>query len=379
MPNPTLLRCALLCAGLVAVPGGVSAQRTMPEIRLTEVLRFDADALDLSRIGAVGLGAGEFTGVGQPQDGVVLLLDRQGSLHVSIGRRGEGPGEFRRIGSLGWIDASLWVFDPSLRRLSYFSTSGRLLRTVPMPSELSSATPSAPNAQWTQPTLLAPAPNDRLIFQAFLKTGASGVLPDQVVLEVLPDGKVHREVLRLVRDKCTQRRGATEARSPFCNRTLTEAASDGSAIGSVHWGGVDGTLGRYTYEWVRTAGDRQRGTIDVRGIRTAPVTQQEVDSVARRLPAAAAAIVRDWGSPPERVMMARLVVGHDGTAVVTTNTWRGGARAHHLLVPGLGVVGAFYLPAEATVLDVRGQRIAYTVVDADGIERIVVSQWAAPR
>ncbi|HSJ25244.1 MAG TPA: hypothetical protein VK929_11270 [Longimicrobiales bacterium] len=51
----------------------------------------------------------------------VLLFGSDGNLRGSLGRRGSGPGEFRRIGRIGYFDGQVWVHDPLLRRLTTFS------------------------------------------------------------------------------------------------------------------------------------------------------------------------------------------------------------------------------------------------------------------
>lgn len=74
-------------------------------------------------------------------DGLIVIND--GDLHLvvfsaagaklrSMGRSGEGPGEFRRISELGWLHDTLVVYDATLKRLSKFQVqTGRLLGSYP--------------------------------------------------------------------------------------------------------------------------------------------------------------------------------------------------------------------------------------------------------
>lgn len=50
----------------------------------------------------------------------VLSFDRDGIWRGTIGREGEGPGEFRHPSSMGWLSDTLWVADRDLARLSFF-------------------------------------------------------------------------------------------------------------------------------------------------------------------------------------------------------------------------------------------------------------------
>jgi hypothetical protein len=58
------------------------------------------------------------------------LYDVAGRFVRSIGRQGEGPGEFRGLGALDLLDGdSLAVFDNRLRRVSIFDTNGAFARS----------------------------------------------------------------------------------------------------------------------------------------------------------------------------------------------------------------------------------------------------------
>ena len=60
----------------------------------------------------------------------VRLYGPDGKFLRAIGRRGEGPGEYR-VPFAAFYKDSLYVYDPQLRRASVFTVDGKLARTVP--------------------------------------------------------------------------------------------------------------------------------------------------------------------------------------------------------------------------------------------------------
>lgn len=68
------------------------------------------------------------------QAGEIRVFDSRGSYLRTIGRRGEGPGEFASPYGI-WVDerAHLWVADEGMRRYSRFNLSGELLETLRSP------------------------------------------------------------------------------------------------------------------------------------------------------------------------------------------------------------------------------------------------------
>lgn len=62
-----------------------------------------------------------------PGEGVVRRWTAGGVPAGSLGRRGEGPGEFQYPYTLGFHGDSLWVWDVLANRASYFDTAGRFL------------------------------------------------------------------------------------------------------------------------------------------------------------------------------------------------------------------------------------------------------------
>jgi hypothetical protein len=70
----------------------------------------------------------------------VRVVDSTGRTLPNVGRHGQGPGEFQFVGSFGFLGDSLWVFDPFMKRLTYFWNNGQAVDTRPLqpPSQATS-------------------------------------------------------------------------------------------------------------------------------------------------------------------------------------------------------------------------------------------------
>ena len=70
--------------------------------------------------------------VAQPEDHVVKLFLPNGRIRT-VGREGEGPGDFRTPIKVGWDLDTLWVIDGVLQRVSVFRSDGQFIRTTTVP------------------------------------------------------------------------------------------------------------------------------------------------------------------------------------------------------------------------------------------------------
>jgi hypothetical protein len=73
---------------------------------------------------------------GHPQESQIRVHDASGSFVRTIGRQGEGPGEFDRVGTMAIVGDTLWVLDYGLYRFSYFDLAGSPLETRRIPIDL---------------------------------------------------------------------------------------------------------------------------------------------------------------------------------------------------------------------------------------------------
>jgi hypothetical protein len=71
-----------------------------------------------------------------PMENRLRKFSAGGELVREIGREGQGPGEFRNIGTLGIVGDTLWVLDFSGYVFSYFDLDGNLLGSESVPVEI---------------------------------------------------------------------------------------------------------------------------------------------------------------------------------------------------------------------------------------------------
>jgi hypothetical protein len=79
--------------------------------------------------------------ISQPQDHTVRAFDLTGRLVRTIGGRGQGPGEFERLETIGFRGDTLYAADGALHRVSYFAPDGSFVRSFRMVSPLLGAAP----------------------------------------------------------------------------------------------------------------------------------------------------------------------------------------------------------------------------------------------
>ena len=80
---------------------------------------------------AVGETGRIYTVHGQEQ--LVRVFEPDGTLFGTIGGRGDGPGEFQNVGTIGWVADTLWILDYSLYRFNLFSPEGEFYYSFAVP------------------------------------------------------------------------------------------------------------------------------------------------------------------------------------------------------------------------------------------------------
>ena len=127
-PALALIGGATICLACTAAPDEPPQSEDV-EWELVEDLRLDANAEDFSVIPRVYVGPQREIVVPEPQDSRVRVYDSTGTLMVTIGRRGEGPGEFQAVAPVFWAADTLVVFDMQLARATYLLPDGTPART----------------------------------------------------------------------------------------------------------------------------------------------------------------------------------------------------------------------------------------------------------
>jgi len=130
----SLLRILIFFFGaLVACDGPGPSSESLLTWSLAEELRvgsFDDPETALSDIEAIAVDPEGTAYVAQQLDGEIAVFGGSGNRIGTIGRKGEGPGEFGRISTLGLSHDSLWVCDPGNGRVTLFGPGGEIVREV---------------------------------------------------------------------------------------------------------------------------------------------------------------------------------------------------------------------------------------------------------
>ncbi|HYR12316.1 MAG TPA: hypothetical protein VEQ60_31300 [Longimicrobium sp.] len=113
-------------------PAGLAAQAEVPLWRVEPAARAGTGegAGALTPISDLTVGRDGTLYVSQPQEHVVKIYRADGRYLRSLGREGEGPGEFAQPTTLGWRGDSLWVADPAQARISLFRPDGTFVRAI---------------------------------------------------------------------------------------------------------------------------------------------------------------------------------------------------------------------------------------------------------
>lgn len=102
----------------------------------------------LVRVAAVAPLAGGRVAVGTNLPPRALIFEPDGTLATTLGREGEGPGEFLSVGSVVALSTdSVAVWDSDRRRLSVFTTDARYVREVDLSDIAPPSTRAAPSME----------------------------------------------------------------------------------------------------------------------------------------------------------------------------------------------------------------------------------------
>ncbi len=111
-------------------PPAAAAQSAVPARTLIPEFRIDGNREELSGVmGTQPLSNGDLL-VLTNDDPTVRLYSSAGTLKKRFLRIGAGPGEARSVGSFGMLHDTLWAYDRTLNRLSFFAPDGSLLRSI---------------------------------------------------------------------------------------------------------------------------------------------------------------------------------------------------------------------------------------------------------
>lgn len=370
-----MLLLATACAGVDASSDLTSRRLLLvPELRIGSV--DDAEtALTYFRGLEVGPDGRIFTV--HPEENRIRIHDAEGRPAGFIGGPGEGPGEFRNVGMMGWVGDSLWVLDFGNYRFSYFDVDGGLLHSRTIPINLGGAGESSP----PRPEGLLP---DGTIFgspPAWSREVAKGTITERVVLRLdersMPLDTLFRQPLRnttwAIEDPNSTRGFGSYGAQPFSDTEMVQFGPSGSDLVTVERRvptTADGASFRVSR--ISLAGD----TLFSREISYAPtpIDPVLVDSLVRMrgesmgriaarmpgapTPARAEELARaSLYLPAFHPPVSQLLVGRDGSIWLQREVVNGETADWLVLSPAGGIAGTLSAPRRMRILAAEERRI----------------------
>jgi hypothetical protein len=301
MIAPSLILRPMLKSGVAVVLLSVStmvarAQPTPPMLSLAEELRIDGKAHDWKQIRAVRSGPGGHILVGEQLGKTLRVFSADGQLLRTLGRYGQGPGEFRGIEGFGVLGDTIWVGDRALARLTFFDVAGNVLGTTrndsgPLPArDADGRIVPTPQLSWAAPIALYPD-GTGLVIPLMFATDAD-TLGNRAVYpywRTTRRGQVLDTVLAITLEspmvRVTSSDGARRnfLQNPFPQREHAAASVDGRRLARVEasFAGRDA----WSYK-VRLSDERGRALYARRFAFTrAPVPKQTIDSLVEAISA----------------------------------------------------------------------------------------------
>lgn len=129
---PAVLALYACMAAVAGCAPDTADAAALPQWSAVEELRIggaDNPEQALSRVDQIAVDDEGAVYVSQSDEGRIKVFDADGSPVRAIGQRGSGEGEFERLYGVGFVADTLYAIDFGLRRISYFSTEGELIRT----------------------------------------------------------------------------------------------------------------------------------------------------------------------------------------------------------------------------------------------------------
>jgi hypothetical protein len=103
------------------------------DVTLVPDLRIDGHQNELVPVHFLAVRSDGTVAVAQSMDNAIRFFDAQGTALATVGRTGDGPGEFLVLSQVGWLGDTLWVSDGRLRRVTFISPDLSVARTANLP------------------------------------------------------------------------------------------------------------------------------------------------------------------------------------------------------------------------------------------------------
>jgi hypothetical protein len=159
-----------------------------------------------------------------PQENAIRVHDSDGAYVRTIGREGEGPGEFKSVGPLGMLGDTLWVLDYGTYRFSFFDLDGDLLGSQRIPIDLGHTPdelPPRPNGLLSDGSIWGSLPSpSHLVARGEITTNMVLRLDSTgAVLDTIASYSLENRVWE-VRYRDDPRSGGSYGRQPFSDTEL---------------------------------------------------------------------------------------------------------------------------------------------------------------
>jgi hypothetical protein len=371
-----LSACVLLVPGLNGAPLSAQTQewRAALEVRIGSV---DAPDRTLTWVSQALIGPNGALYIAQPQDRRIRVFDATGKLVRSIGRRGQGPGEFENLSAIGFRNDTLYATDSALRRVSFFSAEGAFLRSVQLASPLIGQPPAiyfptSPQILLSDGTgLVKPEIPVALVASGsgrvpYLHIGRTGEVIDTLVWQELPAEtfEIRSEGNRFF------------AAKPFPDTRLFHLAADGSGVVIVERARErDATQPQFRVRKIGIAGDTvfARSFAYERAKLEPGAVDHAVDQILARLARRAQApsrreieqTLRQLDLVPETAVPVTAVASaNDGSIWLRRESDGVSPTLWQVLAPDGTLVAQLRLPAAQQILAIRDDGLVLLELDA---------------
>lgn len=228
------------CLGIL-LPQAAPTQGYSQRLLASQDLLIAPEAANLSLAIGLTISRAGVIVVTQPQDNALRFFSATGVGLGSFGREGGGPGEFRSLGSPGWIGDTMWVPDPALRRITLVSPGRQLIGTIPVPGSATyqDAGEGSPKVSFSfEGSPAGVYAGGDLLFLAVTWSPKGGGWPHTPVgpmavpyVLVEANGKVERIIgWHLPNADCTMVIGPVQSGVPFCTEVIEAASADGHLL-----------------------------------------------------------------------------------------------------------------------------------------------------
>jgi hypothetical protein len=356
-------------------------ERDVPEYATAIQSRIDGYGADLTSIHGVSVSSNGRVAVVQQQDGAVAVVDSVGGVH-RVGRKGDGPGEFRTPYKTGWLADTLWVADFGTARVTLFTPALEVVRTIGIPGQVSlDATRTANNV-----SVVAVLGGDTILATAQLarqpRVGGAGVY---MLIRATKDGSAAAVAEWAAADMSvymSRGSGYVGVGVPFAIDVLTNVSPDGKRFAVLETV-IDGPDGGLVH--LRVIDNRGRELIDrsfpFAGIR---IPDADIEAAIRAIgvrrpnspanrPQLAPDVARQMRTlvrakiPPVRSPVRSIVIGIDGRIWLQPRLEQEGLGIPWLVLDGQGrPEGRTRVPSGSKLQ--AATSVALWVVDSDSLD-----------